>query len=228
MEWSKQYANLVDDPRVQAAEDNGSAGWLLWQSISYCARVETDGFIPHTQIARFGGPRLKMRVAALVREQIYVPAEGGYRLDPDLWSEERNLNDAAERKREADRRRVADKRAAERASQNGYLSRDSRATGSATSPATASATSSGDSRAPDKRRKELPPLPPPKSGGNESRCTKHKRPRRGCNECALPPLAPVPDWCGFCNPSRRMEDPVTGNDLGACPACHPSTVRESA
>lgn len=226
MEWSKQYASLVDDPRVQAAEDDGGAGWLLWQSISYCARVETDGFIPHTQIGRFGGPKLKTRVAALVREGIFVPSEGGYQLDPDLWNEDRNLDGAAERKREADRRRIAEKRAKERAAQNGHasMSRDS----SATCSATGSATDDDDSRYVEKRREELSPLTPPQAGGNDSRCTRHKRPRRGCEDCTLPALAPVPDWCGKCNPSRRLEDPITRDDLGPCPDCHPSTVRESA
>jgi hypothetical protein len=137
MEWSRLYANLPDEPRVQAAEDSDNAGWLLVQSIGYCTRVERGGFIPHTQVPRFGGPRLKQRVAALVREKIWIEVEGGYELDPEIWSEERNLSDQAERKRKADRERVAAKRAAARAGQNGsQMSRDSRATESATSRAT--------------------------------------------------------------------------------------------
>jgi hypothetical protein len=145
MEWSRLYANLPDEPRVQAAEDSDSAGWLLVQSMGYCTRVERGGFIPHTQVPLFGGPRLKQRVAALVREKIWIEVEGGYELDPEIWSEERNLSDQAERKRKADRERIAAKREAERAGQNGSrVSRDCRATDSATSRATNLGITSGD------------------------------------------------------------------------------------
>jgi hypothetical protein len=148
MEWGKLYASLPDEPRVQAVEDKDGAGWLIIQSIGYLTRVESDGFIPHTQVPRFGGPRLKQRVAALVRERIYIEVDGGYEIDPALWNEERNLSDQAERKKKADRDRIAAKRAA---AQNGSgLSRDSRATDRATQ----GATSRRDSRALEKRREE--------------------------------------------------------------------------
>jgi len=158
MEWCKLFANLPDHPRVQAAEDNGGAGWLLAQSFCYCTRAESDGFIPYTQVPRFGGERLKQRVAALVREGLWIADDdlGGYLLDPEIWNEDRNLSDQAEKKRKADRLRMAAKRAAERASgasQNGHMSRDSRATRSATP----SATSRRDSRTVEKRRGEQPP-----------------------------------------------------------------------
>jgi hypothetical protein len=226
MEWGKLYASLPDHPRVQAAEDDGGAGWLLVQSMCYCTSAESDGFIPDTQIPRFGGPRLKQRVAALAREQVWIRDDSrrGYVLDPTIWSEEKNLSDQAERKRKADRERIAAKRATARASQNGHVSRDS----SATSSTTPGATCSGDSRSAEKKRKELPPLTPPLAGGNQSRCARHKRPRRNCEDCTLPPLVPVPDKCDRCNPSRRIEDSATGQDLGPCPACHPSTVREAS
>lgn len=163
MEWGKLYANLPDDPRVQAAEDNGGAGFLLIESMCYCTSAETDGFIPHTQVERFGGgPKKKQKVAALVREHIWLPVDGGYHLNPDLWSEERNLSDQAEKKREADRERMRAKRAreaGEKAAQNGSQSRDSRATCRATSDATGSATRpatcSSDSRTLEKRREDL-------------------------------------------------------------------------
>jgi hypothetical protein len=38
-----------------------------------------------------------------------------------------------------------------------------------------------------------------------------------------PPVA----WCAQCSPSRRVEDPVTGADLGPCPTCHPSLRKAS-
>ena len=225
MEWGKLFASLPDEPRVQAADDAelGAFG-LLVQSMCYCTSAEDGGFIPSTQVPRFGGAKLKARVAALVREGLWIVTERGYLLDPDIWNEDKNLSDSAERKRARDRERIAAKRAAAHASQNGHavarLSRDSRAT----EPATCSS----DSRHVEKRREELPPLTPPPAGGNPSRCTKHGRPRQGCEDCTLPPLAPVPEHCGKCSPSRRREDPVTGADLGPCPDCHPSTVRESA
>lgn len=159
MEWGKLFANLPDDPRVQAAEADGGAGWLLVQSIAYCTRAEHAGFVPRTQVEMFGGPRLKQRVAALVREQLWLVVDGGYRLNPDIWSEERNLSDSAEKKRDADRKRIAAKRAAERAAQDGQdapVSPDSRATCSATGSATGPATCRSDSRGLEKRREEIP------------------------------------------------------------------------
>lgn len=156
MEWGRLYANLPDDPHVQAAEDSAGAGFLLIESMCYLTSAETGGFIPHTQVERFGGgAKKKQKIAALVREEIWLPVEGGYLLNPRLWTEERNLSDQAEKKREADRKRIAAKRAGAR-SQNGHESRDSRATGRATEDTTNDATRSGDSRGPEKRREEIP------------------------------------------------------------------------
>lgn len=141
VEWGKLFANLPDDPRVQAAEADGGAAWLLVESMCYCTRAERGGFIPHTQVARFGGQRLKQRVAALVREELWLPVKGGYLLSPDVWTEERNLSDAAEKKRKADRERIAARREAERKAReaaghdeelSGDKSRDNRATDRAT------------------------------------------------------------------------------------------------
>jgi hypothetical protein len=160
MEWGRLYANLPDDPRVQRAEADGGAGWLLIESMCYCTSAETGGFIPHTQIERFGGgASKKKKIAALVRERLWLPVGDGYTLNPDLWTEERNLSDSAEKKREADRKRIAAKRAAEKAAQNGHLpdadmSRDSRATCRATHDTSMDATCRSDSRSIEKRREE--------------------------------------------------------------------------
>jgi hypothetical protein len=156
MEWGRLYANLASDPRCQAAQDDGGAGWLLIESMCYCTSAETGGFIPHTQVERFGGGAARKRmVAALVREKIWQPVEGGYLLDPLLWSEERNLGDQAEKKREADRKRIAARRAAARgAVPVGLVSRDSRATSRATEETIHDATCSGDSRGLEKSREE--------------------------------------------------------------------------
>jgi hypothetical protein len=150
VEWCKLYANLPDDPRVQAAEDDGAAGWLLVQSFCYVTRAESlidgEGFIPDTQVRRFGCT--SEQVAALVREKLYIRDDlrKGYLLDPEIWNEDRNLSDSAEKKKQADRERMRTKREAARTAQNGDLSRDSRATGRATA--------SRDRRSLDERREE--------------------------------------------------------------------------
>jgi hypothetical protein len=134
MEWSRLYASLPDEPRVQAAEASDGAAWLLVECICYCTRAESGGFIPFTQVERFGGgPRRKQKLAALVREDILIAVENGYLLDPSLWCEELNLSDQAEKKRKADRDRIKAKRdALKAANMSRDMSRDSRATAGAT------------------------------------------------------------------------------------------------
>lgn len=121
MEWGRLYANLPDEPRVQAAEENGGAFGLLVESMCYCTSAETGGFIPDSQLRRFLGHKAG-RVTALAREGLWLRDDGrrGYRLDPEIWTEERNLSDSAEKKREADRKRIADKRAAAKSAANGH------------------------------------------------------------------------------------------------------------
>jgi hypothetical protein len=121
MEWGRLYARLPDDIRVQAAEDNGGAFGLLVESMCYCTSAESEGFIPDSQLRRFLGFK-PGRVTALVREELWQRDDkrSGYTLNPEIWTEERNLSDSAEHKREADRRRMAAKRAAARAGQNGH------------------------------------------------------------------------------------------------------------
>lgn len=159
MEWCRLYASLDSDPRVQAAEDAAeNSAWLLMQSMMYCTAAETQGFIPRTQVPRFGGRNVEGRTKALVSEHIWIPEERGYRLNPDIWSEERNLSDQVERKRQADRERMRVKRAAARETEPpADLSRDSRATGRATR----SAIVSRDSRPLEERRGDKHPPQPP-------------------------------------------------------------------
>lgn len=150
MEWSKLFASLPDNPRVQAAEDDGGAGWLLIQSFCYVTSAESGAFIPKTQVPRFGGQRLRQRVGALTREGLWIAVPDGYLLDPEIWNEDRNLNDSAEKKRKADRERIAAKRAAEKTGQNGHVSRDM----SRDNRTEVDATSSSDSRTLDQIRSE--------------------------------------------------------------------------
>ncbi len=120
MEWGRLYANLPDITRVQAAEDDGGAFGLLVESMCYCTHAESGGFIRDGQVRRFLGYR-PARVTALAREGLWIrdDTRGGYLLDPEIWTEERNLSDSAEKKRKADRERIAARRAAARADQNG-------------------------------------------------------------------------------------------------------------
>lgn len=121
MEWGRLYANLINEPRVQAAEDDGRAFGLLIESMCYCTSAESEGFIPDTQVRRFLCSS-RPGVTALAREELWIRDDErrGYVLDPRIWSEERNLSDSAEKKREADRKRIAEKRAAAKAAQNGH------------------------------------------------------------------------------------------------------------
>jgi hypothetical protein len=115
MEWGRLYGNLPNLVRVQAAEDNGGAFGLLAESMCYCTVAESGGFVPDSQLRRFLCYK-PGRVAALAREELWQRDDkrSGYVLDPEIWNEERNLSDSAERKREADRARIAAKRAAAR------------------------------------------------------------------------------------------------------------------
>jgi len=120
MEWGKLYANLAHEPRVQAAEDDGGAFGLLTESMCYLTSAETGGFIPDSQVRRFVCYK-QARVAALAREGIWIRSgeRSGYTMDPAIWTEERNLSDSAERKKEADRLRIKAKRDAARAAADG-------------------------------------------------------------------------------------------------------------
>lgn len=67
----------------------------------------------------------------------------------------------------------------------------------------------------------LPPQPPASGGSSAATaCKNHRRPRRGCADCATP--APfVPEWCGGCeSPDRRFVETADGRPM-RCPTCHP-------
>jgi hypothetical protein len=158
VEWGKLFANLPDDPRVQAVEANGGGAWLLVESMCYCTRAERGGFIPYTQVERFGGAKLKQRVAALVGERLWLLVEGGYLINPDIWNEQRNLSDSAEKKKRADRERLAAKREADTRARAvdgaAAASRDRSRDRSCDSRATDRATGRSDNRHVEKSRAE--------------------------------------------------------------------------
>jgi hypothetical protein len=94
----------------------------------YATGAESAGFIPDGRVRRFLC-YTPARVRALDREGLWIRDEGrgGWVLNREVWSEERNLSDQAEKKREADRVRIAGKRAAARAAaENGSVARLSR------------------------------------------------------------------------------------------------------
>jgi len=271
MEWSKLFANLPDTPRVQAAEYDGGAFGLLIESMCYCTSAESGGFIPDTQVRRFLGHR-PVRVKALARENLWIRDDErrGYLLDPEIWNEDRNLNDSADKKKRADRERIAAKRAAAKAAQNGHVSRDM----SRDNSATPDATGRSDSRTLDQIRSESlgsvvrdlsRRFAPAREDDDllkavidsihqrtsrvitadqaaviaeEILSGQHvKNPRAYVQTAILREPDPAARWlpadaepepCGKCNPSRHLEDPITGADLGRCPDCHPSLRKESA
>lgn len=163
--------------------------------LCHCAEEETDGYIADDALPYFKLAGVEARAAALVRVGCWQRVSDGYLIPK--WREKQRELYAIMEKRRKDRERLAGKR---------KMSRDSR-----------------EKVAVESREEKNPPDPP--ASGGDRRCAAHKRKRRGCPECELPPLVPVPDWCGGCSPSRRVEDPNTGADLGACPDCHPSSVR---
>lgn len=199
MDWCKLYARLPRDRDLRRAGERATLLFVF--GLCYITEEETDGYIPEDALPDFRLPGVERRAEALVRVGVWDRVSDGY-LIPG-WKEKQREIYALMEKRRKDADRMARKR---------KESRDGRTTSRATVANRV------------EKRKD-PPDPPASQGGN--RCAVHKRPRRGCADCHLPPLAPAPDWCGECSPSRRVEHPDTGADLGACPRCHPSTVRSA-
>jgi hypothetical protein len=169
MEWCRLYANLDDEPRVQAAEAvaEGSA-WLLVQAMMYCTAAESGGFIPDTQLPRFGGRDTEQRVKALLSEDLILRVDRGHLIDPDIWNEERNLSDQAAKKKKQDAERQRNKRARDKAAalESGELSRE---------PSRDShAGLSRDSRVHRRGEESNTPPSPPHSGGNRDRSREHE------------------------------------------------------
>jgi hypothetical protein len=199
MEWCKLYASLPRDRDLRRA---GEAATLLFVfGLCYVADEETDGFIDDDALPDFRLPRVVQRAEALVRVGVWDRVSDGYVIPG--WKEKQRELYAIMEKRRRDADRMARKR---------KESRDSRATGRG-------------KVAPESREEQNPPNPPAPQGGR--RCAVHKRPKDYCDDCHLPPLAPVPPWCGQCDSDehRWVEDPH--GRAAHCPRCHPSTVRSA-
>lgn len=207
MEWCRLYARLRHDAEVQNLTD--SAFRLFVESLCYATEAESDGHVPTAQLVKFGKPGTKRNAAALVAAQLWSRLEDGWVITKWQTLQEDLETVRKRRKRDADRK--AEARAA-KASPNGVV----RGGVHGGLP--------GGVLVVEEIEKKPPPTPPLRGGGN--RCAVHKRSRRGCDDCAAPPLAAVPDWCGDCESDayRWLGD---GPDLRKCPRCHPSVVRSA-
>lgn len=101
MEWYKAWSNEPERPETQALTDGA---FRLWHDgRCYVARTESDGFIPATQLPRFGRHGSKRNAAALVESGLWEQAVTGY-IDARWEEEQRSAAGMAEtRKRTADR-----------------------------------------------------------------------------------------------------------------------------
>lgn len=105
MEWFKAWSNEPERPETQMLTD---AAFRLWHDgRCYVARTESDGFIPGTQLPRFGRHGTKRNASALVEVGLWQQTPTGY-IDLRWEDEQRSAAGMAEtRKRTAERvRRV--------------------------------------------------------------------------------------------------------------------------
>ena len=189
---------FFDDEKIARVGERPA--WLYLAMCCKAKQLGTGGYLTEQQVAKLAVPGWKARVRPLLAERLVTHADGRYFIP--AWA---NWNDTAEQ--------VADRRRKDRERKM-----------SARNPNGVRADTVSDSLLSSSEVKNYPPDPPAPQGGN--RCAVHKRPRRGCADCAAPPLAAVPDWCGDCESDayRWLGD---GPDLRKCPRCHPSVVRSA-
>jgi hypothetical protein len=162
MEWVKLYTRLPGDGAILRAGEQ--AAWLFIVGLCYCGHDESDGFIPHEQLRRFGLPRTPSRVTALVREGLWLEVDGGYVVA--RWKDRQLTSD-----------RLAASRDAGRVRQRRYVERTNAVSDAVT-----------DASRPEETRTTTPQ--PPASGGPSSRCERHKaRKKPACPDCQLPPIS---------------------------------------
>lgn len=198
-------SNYPDDPAIQKVGMLGEV--LFMRGLAYSAAGDTDGFIPETQLARFGLPKTTATAAKLVMAGLWETVDDGFFIH-NWWSWQSEAY-AAERKRvkEANRKR------AERAAVRG-LSVDA----SVDCPRTVGGL---------EEKRTLTPLPP-HSGGDS--CNGQHVNCRGCGTTRRQQERAArnarPDWCGTCDEPTRM----LGRDSetpSRCPACHPLAQRSA-
>lgn len=101
MDWFKAYSDESERPEAQGLTD---AAFRLWyDGRCYIARNESDGFIPGTQLPRFGRHGSTRNARALVDAGFWLEAPTGW-IDPRWEHEQKSAADMeANRKRTADR-----------------------------------------------------------------------------------------------------------------------------
>ena len=119
----------VDYARDEAIRRAGEDAELLYlRGLAYSKGHYKDGFIPDYDLAvpAVGMRRVPARVAALVREDLWIPVSGGWQIRS--WHDWNETSDqtAAKKKRAADRK--AAQRDRERDSPNGAVTALSRVT----------------------------------------------------------------------------------------------------
>lgn len=209
MEWCKLYASLQHDKDLRRAGERAIVLFVF--GLCHITEEETDGFIADDVLTDFRLPGVEARAQALVNVGCWDRVSDGYVVPGWIPKQKELYAIMRKRARDADRQRRKRKESRD-------PSPDSRATRRG--------------KVAPENREELPPSPPADAGGG---CPRHSdKPHPNCRGCGTNARAvrkaavvAAPDWCGACSPSRRLEAPDTGADLGPCPACHPSSVRAS-
>ncbi|WP_043644131.1 hypothetical protein [Nocardioides alkalitolerans] len=102
MDWVKLPTNYYLDPAIIAAGDE--AEMLFVRAFAYAGDHETDGMIPAAAIIRLTPHNPAERVAALLREGLWVEVENGYRI-ARWWDDLQETAASLEGKRAAERDR---------------------------------------------------------------------------------------------------------------------------
>ena len=111
MDWvalSSRYYLDLDDAGVSER-----AQTLLTRSLAYMAENETGGYITKSALKKLGLSSLSSRLRELVDEQIMVEVLGENRYHFPAWLKWNEPLERQVKKRKADRKRIADKRAEE-------------------------------------------------------------------------------------------------------------------
>lgn len=115
MVWVKVDENAPHHPKMRKV--GPEAAWLWLSGIAHCNRFVTDGFIAEHDLGvlyPFPGwtpAKLRTLAAALVREVLWHPVEGGWRVHDYAAFQDRAMRAAVEERREYERTRKAGQRA---------------------------------------------------------------------------------------------------------------------
>lgn len=110
MEWCRLYSRIRHDMALRRAGEPAIVLFVF--AMGYCAEEETDGLVADDALPMFAldKPKVGLRAEALVAQGVWERVDGGYRFRN--WALLQKELMAAIRKREADRTRIAGKRAA--------------------------------------------------------------------------------------------------------------------